>query len=159
MVEYARKNASSGVAKAALATGITGAALGLFGGGGLPVFGAPRGAYGPGAVALEGGGYVTEKEMNLIRENSGQASEIARLQAEKYADAQIELKTAPMTNRICALETAAAVNAARDHDYRRYVEREFVHQPKASIRESIVTCQQRGCCCACGTGAVIDETP
>ena len=162
-MEYVKKtvNPSSSTAKTALGFGIAGTALavlGGLGGGGVVgnVLGVPR-AYGPGwggpvafAEGYNGGcGYVTEKEMNLIRESSGKDATIARLEAEQYTNRLVDIKTAPLNDKICALETAAAVNAARDHDYRRYVEREFVRQPKASIRESIVVCKQCGCECEC----------
>jgi len=160
-MEYVKKAApSSSTAKTALGFGIAGtalAALGGLGGGGVVgnVLGVPR-AYGPGwggPVAFNEGyggcGYVTEKEMHLIRESSGKDATIARLEAEQYANRLVEIKTAPMNDKICALETTMAVNAARDQDFRRYVESAFVHQPKASMRDSIVVCKHCECECAC----------
>lgn len=166
MVEYVKKpTTSSTAAKTALGFGIAGTAIGLLNGGAnlinpAAAFGVPRVSYGAPAVTVapapfvaEGGcGYVSDKEMCLIRENSGKDAVIAQLSAEKYADNLVEARTAPLIARICNLETAEAVNAARDQDFRRYVEREFVHQPKASMRESIVVCKQCGCECDCNHG-------
>lgn len=155
MVEYQRKT-SSGVAKAGLATAAATAGLILLNGGGTQLF---RGAAGPGTATFAAdptGGYVTDKEMCLIRELSGKDAIIAQQAAEKYADAVVKSEVEPLKTRVCELEKDAAVNAARDQDFRRYVNSEFVHQPKATIRESIVVCKQcgceceRGCECRCG---------
>lgn len=166
-MEYVKKAVgSSGVAKVGAVLGGTALGLNLLGGGGLNnLFGARQAGFAypavPGNVItvdasgapVYGGNcncYVTEKEMCLIRENSAQGAVIAKLEAEKYADMLVKSEVEPLKTRVCNLETAAAVNAARDQDFRRYVNAEFVHQPKASIKESIVVCKQCGCECECG---------
>lgn len=151
-MEYTKKTASSTAAKTGLGFGIAGTALGLLNGGanllnpsaalGVRPYGIPA----PMGFAPDCG-YVTDKEMHLIREGSEKDSVIGQLRAEKYADNLVKTATEPLQARICNLETASAVNAARDQDFRRYVEREFVHQPKASMKESIVVCKQCGCDC------------
>ena len=131
---------------------VGGAALGLtvLGKGGIlnnGVLGGLAGGVDPtiGQVATFANNYVTEKEMALIRENGAMGSTIAKLEAEKYADKVVELKFEPREARVCALETAAAVNAQAGADYRRYVDAEFVHQPKARFNSYIVTCEVCGC--------------
>ena len=146
MVEYQNKK-SSGVAKAALATAAAVGGLTLLGGGGLPLNGISPVYRGAPFAADPTGGYVTDKDMNLIREIGGKDALIAQLSAEKYSDSAIKLEVEPLKNRVCELEKFVAVNGARDHDYRFYVEREFVHQPKARINQSIVVCKQCGCEC------------
>jgi len=90
---------------------------------------------------------VTEHELNLVRENAAQAAVIAGLQSEKYTDNKVSY----LAERVCALEKYAAVTATHEKDFERYVEAEFIHQPKAAIRESIVVCRQCGCeNCCCG---------
>ena len=160
-MEYERttNKGSSGVAKAAMAVG--GAALGLtvLGKGGILNNGALGNLGGGDGVAdvamlsTLSNNYVSAKEMTLIREIGAQGSTIAKLEAEKYADYAVEAKYAPLEKRVCALETAAAVNVQADSDWRKYVNAEFIHQPKAYINESIVVCQQCGCrngSCGCG---------
>ena len=89
--------------------------------------------------------------------NSLNESPNAQSEERAYIDAKSKTKTttgyATLEKRVCALETAAAVNVQADADWRRYTNAEFVHQPKAYINESIVVCQQCGCrngSCGCG---------
>lgn len=143
MVEYQRK-ASSSVAKVATVLGGTALGLNLLGANGGNVLGLNGTGLNAPAITLQNN-FVSEKEMCLIRENTVDKATIAQLTAEKYADAAIKVEVEPLKTRVCNLETAAAVNAARDQDFRRYVNAEFVHQPKAHINESIVVCEQCGC--------------
>ena len=154
MVEYTKKAASSGVAKTALGLGIGALGWNALGGMfGLGTNGGEGGALPFRAGCGGHGGYVTGREMELMQSLSAKDAIIANQSAERYALEVADAKVAPLYARMAEAETALAVNAARDRDYRHYVEREFVHQPKARIRNSIVTCQTCGCCCDCDDGA------
>ena len=83
------------------------------------------------------GGYVSKEVMAL-------STEVAQLKAEKYTDNKLEVANA----RICELEKWAAVNASRDADYRLFVDREFVHQPKVGFDNRKVH-TYNGCCDPC----------
>ena len=90
---------------------------------------------------------VTEHELSLVEKNNLLLAENSALRSEKYTDN----KVAALAAEVCNLKKQIAVNAAHDEDFGKYVEREFVHQPKASINESIVVCRQCRCEeCACG---------
>jgi len=108
----------------------------------------------------EGGGKyrhrVTEHELELVQHNNALLAENSTLKSEKYTDYKterveegLEKMIGRLGDRICDLEKYIAVNDAHDRDFRHYADREFVHQPKASIRESIVVCRQCGCRCSC----------
>jgi len=154
-MEYERpatQRTSSGIAKAGLATAVGVGAMSLLHPNGLLGLGASNGAgVAPGFAPFARGAVewaehvVTDKEMHLIRENASKDAVIAQLRSENYATGAVGAAVAPLQNEICALKTQMAVNAARDDDFRRYVNAEFVHQPKARINESIVTCEQCGC--------------
>ena len=146
------KRPSSGLSKAAMAVGATALGFTVLGKGGILNNGV-LGNIGNGTDAVSdvaaltyiGDHYVNVNEMRLVREISGKDSVIAKLEAERYTDHIVDAKLAPLNARVCALETAAAVNVQADGDFRRYVNAEFIHQPKAYINESIVVCQQCGC--------------
>jgi len=85
-------------------------------------------AHAPFAAAAYEGGFVSKEVAHLMAEN-------AQLKAEKYADRAVS----EQAERISGLERAVAVTAARDEDFRRYVEAEFVHQPKATFASTTIT--------------------
>lgn len=152
MVEY-QKRTSSGVSKAALATAIGAGVVALSNGGGLgnilPAVGVgARSPYvAPAAAPLvfpadPNGGYVTEKEMCLIRENSSQGAVIAQLTAEKYTDNQISLALAPVYGElskqkddICDIKAALAMEIERrscgDENLLTYVNGNFIKAEKS----------------------------
>lgn len=139
-MEYIKKAAmSSGVAKVAAALGGTALGINLLNGNN------PLGG-GIGPLGGNNNCYVNVREMALIQEGASKDATIAGLQAEKYTDNVVAATVAPLAQEICDLKVANAVNAARDADFRRYVEREFVHQPKAFMKNCIVTTTP-DCCC------------
>lgn len=92
------------------------------------------------APAAFEGGLVSKEVACLMAENS-------QLKAEKYTDMKFEIAN----NKICDLQTAYAVNATRDKDFRRYVNSEFIHQPKAHMKHRLLETSDE-CCCNCGHG-------
>lgn len=175
MVEYKKKE-SSGVAKAGLATAIgvgAAGALGLLNGGllgnnggilGNPVGYANAPAVTFAAAQAAGCGYVTEKEMCLIRENGAQGSTIARLEAEKYTDAHIVAALGPVygelakqNGEICDLKAAMAMETERracgDERLLTYVDGNFVKAEKSINSRHInyhgcePVIRPKHCCC------------
>jgi len=86
---------------------------------------------------------VTEHELELVQRNNALLSENATLRSEKYTDNKIEY----LAHRVCELEKYAAVNSVRLTDFERYANAQYIHQPKASIRDSLVVCKPHECCC------------
>lgn|GEM_PF-6891324 len=114
--------------------GYVGTAGELLGRRGLGLFGGGRDGYDDGG----GGKYthkVTEHELSLSQEN-------AELKAALYANNKFDVLAA----EVCELKKQIAVTAVKEQEFQRRADREYVHQPKASIRESIVVCRQGGCC-------------
>lgn len=121
------------------------------------------------SAAINEGGYVTKEQLCLVREVASKDSIIAQLTAEKYADnavkdaiakteakydrqlEKMDWKQEKLETEVCDLQKAVAVNTVSDQDYRRFADRVYVHQPKATMRERIVTCEDP-CGCCCGNG-------
>ena len=123
MVEY-QKRQSSGVAKTALGLGI--GALGLQalgGGGGLPLFGG-------GAPAVAFGGYVSEKELGLVREIGSKDAAIAKLESEKYADNRVALLIAEIGEMKANLAMESERRSCGDINLRTYVDGNYIKAEK-----------------------------
>lgn len=150
MTEYInRKPASSSLAKYGAVAGSVALGLNLLGinplgnAGEVPAGGIFRGN----AYAAPANAYVSWREMEMTQQLAYKDSVIAAQASEKYAQTIVDAKVTPLYDEICALKTAAAVNAARDQDYRCYVEREFVHQPKVHFNNRVVETRRDDCCC------------
>jgi len=114
------------------------------------ILGGRGGLFGRENYDEDGGGKyrhkVTEHELNLVQQNNCLLSENSTLKSEKYTDNKI----AALSAEIYRLNEKIAVSAAHGQDFAKYVECEFVHQPKASIKENIIVCRQcrcEDCCC------------
>ena len=170
MVEY-QKMGASGVAKAALATGITGAAFGLLGGGGgIPFLRGGAGVPVAPFAADPTGGYVTDKDMTLIREISEKDSIIARQGAELYTNSHITASLGPVyaelgkqKDDICDLKAALSMEVERrgsgDRELLTYVDGNYIKARKRLSGADIdydgcepVIRPKRCCCCNSGTG-------
>ena len=145
-----------GVTLGAIGTGLgllNGGLGGIFGGGCRDGYGYDRGrrdCY-DGYDDCGGGKYrhkVSEHELDLVQENNRLLAQISTLQSEKYTDARF----AQQSDRICELEKEVAVYKAHSQDFARYADREYVHQPKAHINESLLVSRHNGCNCGCGCG-------
>ena len=146
MIDY--KPASNAKGNVGVTLGAIGTGLGFLNGG----LGGLFGGYGRGRECYDGyddcggGKYrhkVTEHELDLVQQNNHLLSENSTLRSEKYTDCV----TSRLAERICELEKYAAVNNVKLHDFERYADAEYIHQPKARINERLLTTQSCGCGC------------